>query len=135
MPNLDPDPTQAFLDGETFAVAGASTNRRKYGNKMLRCYMQNGRRVFPVNPRATEIEGLTAYPSVAELPEPVHGLSIITPPEVTIQIVKDALAAGIRYLWMQPGAEHPDAIAAAEAAGATVIHSGPCLLVVLGYRE
>ena len=135
MSKPEPDPTEAFLDGATFAVAGASTNRRKYGNKVLRCYMQNGRHVVPINPRAVEVEGLAAYPSVAELPEPVHGLSFITPPEVTVQIVKDALAAGIRYLWMQPGAEHPDAIAEAESAGATVIHSGPCLLVVLGYRE
>ena len=135
MSKLDPDPTQAFLDGGSFAVAGASTDRGKYGNKVLRCYMQNGRRVFPVHPRETEIEGLTAYPSVTDLPEPVHGLSIITPPEVTALVVKDALAAGIRYLWMQPGAEHEGAIAEAESAGATVIHGGPCLLVVLGYRE
>lgn len=135
MPTADPDPVQAFLDGEPFAVAGASTNRDKYGNKVLRCYVQNGRRAFPIHPRETEIEGLAAYPSVADLPEPVHGLSIITPPEVTVQVVKDALAAGIRFLWMQPGAEHPDAIAEAEAASATVIHGGPCLLVVLGYRE
>jgi predicted CoA-binding protein len=131
----DSDPIEAFLSGEPFAVAGASTNRDKYGNKVLRCYVQNGRRAFPVHPRESEIEGLTAYPSVADLPELVHGLSIITPPEITVQVVKEALAEGIRYIWMQPGAEHPDAIAEAESVGATVIHGGPCLLVALGYRE
>jgi hypothetical protein len=36
---------------------------------------------------------------------------------------------------MQPGAENPEAIAEAEAAGANVIHGGPCVLVVLGFRE
>jgi hypothetical protein len=36
---------------------------------------------------------------------------------------------------MQPGAESAEAVARAEAAGASVIHGGPCLLVVLGYRE
>ncbi len=129
------DPTEAFLDGEVFAVAGASTNRDKYGNKVLRCYVQNGRRVFPIHPKEEEIEAITAYASVSVLPEPVHGLSIITPPAVTVGIVRDALAAGIRHIWMQPGAEHPDAVAEAERAGANVIHGGPCLLVVLGYRE
>ncbi|QDV07012.1 hypothetical protein Poly30_25310 [Planctomycetes bacterium Poly30] len=129
------DAIQAFLDGESFAVAGASTNREKYGNKVLRCYLQHDRRVFPLNPRATEIEGEPCYASLADVPEPIHGLSIITPPKITLEVVQEALKAGIRHLWMQPGAENPEAIKLAEAAGASVIHGGPCLLVVLGYRE
>ena len=32
----------AFLAGKTFAVVGASTDRQKFGNKILRCYMDNG---------------------------------------------------------------------------------------------
>lgn len=135
MSGSEPDPIQAFLDGGPFAVAGASNDRSKYGNKVLRCYMQNDRRAFPVHPRETEIEGLAACPSLADVPEPIHGLSIITPPDVTVGIVKDALGEGVRYVWMQPGAEHPDAIAEAESSGAIVIHGGPCLLVALRYRE
>lgn len=129
------DNIQSFLDGDTFAVAGASTNREKYGNKILRCYLQDGRRVFPINPRAEEIEGETCYPTIEAIPEPIHGLSIITPPKITLDVVQQALKANIRHIWMQPGAENEEAIELAESAGATVIHGGPCLLVVLGYRE
>jgi predicted CoA-binding protein len=129
------DPIAEFLAGEVFAVAGASKDRAKYGNKILRCYLQNGRRVYAVNPKETEIEGAPCVPDVASLPEPVHGLSIITPPAVTERIVDEAAAAGIRHLWMQPGAESPRAVARAEELGLSVIADGSCLLVVLGYRD
>jgi predicted CoA-binding protein len=102
---------------------------------VLRCYVQNGIRAYPVNPNEAEIEGLKAYPTLAELPERVHGVSIITPRWVTARLVDDAIALGIKHLWMQPGAESYPAIERAEAAGVNVIHSGPCLLVVLGFRD
>ena len=52
------DPIQTFLSANHYAVAGASTNRDKYGNKVLRCYQQNNKQVTPINPRAETIEGL-----------------------------------------------------------------------------
>ena len=54
---------------------------------------------------------------------------------MTEKIVDEAAAAGIRYLWMQPGAESPAAIRKAEELGLTLIHSGPCVLVVQGFRD
>ncbi len=125
----------AFLNGTTFAVVGASNDRSKYGNKVLRVYQQNGLTVYPVNPRVEEIEGLTCYPDLASLPEPVHGVSIVTPPAVTEKVVEQAHAAGIRYLWMQPGAESDRAIERGKELGLEVIAGGPCVLVKLRYRE
>ena len=125
----------AFLDGAPHAVIGASRDRSKYGNKVLRCYRQKGRPVYPVNPNAEEVEGLTSYPNVAALPEEVHGVSIITPPEVTEKVVDELAAAGIGHAWMQPGAESAKAVASCEGAGINVIADGSCILVMLGYRE
>ena len=130
------DPSiEQFLAAGPFGVAGASTNRDKYGNKVLRAYLQHAHVAYPVNPRADEIEGQRAYPDVTSLPEDVGALSIITPPAITESVVDEALDRGIREFWMQPGAESQPAIERAEAAGANVIHGGPCVLVVLGYRE
>jgi predicted CoA-binding protein len=125
----------AFLAGDAFAVAGASDNRAKFGNKVLRCYLQHGHTVYPINPHATTVEGIPCYPDLATVPQPIHGVSIITPPAVTAEIVDQAIVAGIKHLWMQPGAEHRDAITRAEQAGINVIAGGPCLLVELGFRE
>lgn len=124
-----------FLAGEVYAVVGASNDRSKYGNKVLRCYLQKGRRPIPVNPKARMVEGIAAVPDLASLPEPVHGASIITPPEVTEKIVEEAASAGVKRLWMQPGAESERALRRAEELGLSVIAGGPCLLVSLGYRE
>ena len=124
-----------FMASKAFGVVGASTNREKYGNKCLRCYLQHGLEAYAVNPREKTIEGVACYPSVAELPETVKSLSIITPPEVTEKVVEAAIAKGIENVWMQPGAESPAAVEKAERAGLNVIADGSCLLVVLGFRE
>lgn len=130
------DAIERFLAGGPWAVAGASTDRAKYGNKVLRCYQQDGREpVYPLNPTAAEVEGLRAYPNLGDVPETVRSLSVVTPPPVTERLVQEALEHGVRHVWMQPGAESDAAVAACAAAGADVIHSGPCLLVVLGFRE
>jgi uncharacterized protein len=124
-----------FLAGNRFAVVGASKDRAKYGNKVLRAYLQTNRDAVPVNPGADEVEGLRAYRDLASVPEDVDGVSIITPPAVTEKVVEQALQRGIKQIWMQPGAESQSAIASAEAADANVIAGGPCLLVALRYRE
>ena len=124
-----------FLAADTFAVAGASANRDKYGNKVLRCYQQNQRPVIPVNPREDKIEGLDCVADVRDLPAEVQSLSVITPPHITEDVVTAAAQKGIRNIWMQPGSESKQAVQACEAAGINVIADGSCLLVVLGYQE
>ena len=47
----------SFLGTGPFAVVGASVDRSKYGNKVLRCYQQHGREVYPINARAEEADG------------------------------------------------------------------------------
>ena len=125
----------AFLAGGPHAVVGASRDRDKYGNKVLRCYLQHGRRVFPVNPQAAQIEGLAAYGDLGTLPEPVHGISVITPPRISEWVIEQAAALGIERVWMQPGAESIAAITRAEVAGMSVIADGSCILVELGYAD
>lgn len=125
----------AFLAGSPFAVAGASASPHKYGNRVLRCYCQHQLNVYPINPLKAEVEGMRAYPSLSEVPEAVHAVSLVTQPAVSVSIVDEALELGIRHFWFQPGAEHPIALKRAQAAGSNVIAGGPCILVVLGYRE
>jgi predicted CoA-binding protein len=126
---------RTFLAGKRFAVVGASHDRAKYGNKVLRAYLQNNFEVLPINPKADEVEGLQAYSDLKSLPVSVDGVSIVTPPGVTEKVVEQAMEMGIKNIWMQPGAESERAVSHAESSGANVIANGPCLLVALGYRE
>jgi predicted CoA-binding protein len=126
---------EKFLAADTFAVAGASSRPHKYGNKVFRALLASGRATYPLNPAQDEIEGHRAYSSIAELPLVPEALSIVTPPEVTRKIVADAIAAGVKYIWMQPGAEDEQAIKSARAAGINVIDDGSCILVLLARKS
>ncbi len=126
MSNID-----AFLAAGTFAVAGASNNRSKYGNLVFRALLKSGREVYPVNPSARRIENYTAFASVTDLPVNPDALSIITPPVITRAVVDDAIRAGVQHIWMQPGAEDERASQSARAAGINVIDDGSCILVLL----
>jgi predicted CoA-binding protein len=134
MPSIEAQIEQ-FLASPAFGVAGASPRREKYGNKVLRCYLQHGRKAIPVNPREQAVEGVPCVATVSDLPADVKSLSIITPPQVTEQVVEQAIARGIRNVWMQPGAESEKAVARCREAGVNVIADGTCLLVVMGYHE
>lgn len=123
--------TDEFFRAGPFAVVGASSDRSKFGNKVLRAYMDAGMTAYPINPRADDIEGLAAYGSLAELPETVGGVSIITPPAITERVVEEAAAHGAKAVWMQPGAESLAAIRRAKELGLDVIAGGPCVLVDL----
>ena len=123
------DPIDLFLGASCFAVVGASNDMNKYGAKIFAAYRQKQLTVYPINPKESEIQGVPAYKSLADLPEPCPSVSVITPPAVTEKVVAEAIAAGVEHIWLQPGAESQAAIEAAEAAGLNVIHSGPCILV------
>ena len=132
---MNPSPTADFLAAGPFAVVGASSNREKYGNKVLRAYLQRGMTAYPINPSEKTVEGVECYPTLAECPQPPRCVSIITPPLVTERIVEAAAAVGAKYVWMQPGAESQRAIERAESLGLTVIANGPCVLVALRFHD
>ena len=124
-----------FFESDAFGVVGASANREKFGNKVLRVYLQQGKKAIPVNPREKEIEGIPCVASIEELPPNVKSISIITAPHVTEQMVDKAIAMGIANIWMQPGAESPAAIEKCRNNNINVIADGSCILVKLGYRD
>jgi uncharacterized protein len=126
---------EVFLNASTFAVAGASQDRSKYGNKVFRALVASGRTAYPLNPTANEVEGDPAFASIAELPVVPESLSIVTPPHVTRLVIQQAMAAGVKNIWMQPGAEDSKGSQAAREAGLNVIDDGSCILVLLSIER
>jgi uncharacterized protein len=122
---------EVFLKASTFAVAGASQDRSKYGNKVFRAIVASGRTAYPLNPTAPEVEGHPAFASIAKLPAVPESLSIVTPPHITRQVIQQAIVAGVKNIWMQPGAEDDQASQTARDAGLNVIDDGSCILVLL----
>jgi uncharacterized protein len=131
----DPEKIDRFFDSKVYGVVGASANREKYGNKVLRCFLQNGYRAIPVNPKEKEIEGIPCVASILDLPDDVKSISLITPPHVTEEVVELAVAKGIENIWIQSGAESRKAIETCLRNKINVIAEGNCILVVLGYFD
>ena len=125
---------EEFLQASSFAVAGASQDRSKYGNKVFRALVASGRTVYPLNPNAPEVEGQIAYASITELPVVLEALSIVTPPHITCQVIQQAIVAGVKNIWIQPGAEDDQASRAAREADLNVIDDGSCILVSLSIK-
>ena len=131
----EPERIDIFFDAKVYGVVGASADRRKFGNKVLRCYLQNGYQAIPVNPKENEIEGVPCVATVLDLPDDVTSISVITPPSVTEKVVDLAIQKDIRNIWMQPGAESSAAVSKCREHDINVIADGSCLLVVIGYHE
>lgn len=124
-----------FFTSPVFGVVGASIQRHKFGNKVLRCYRQSQLEAIPVHPLEKRIEGIDCVATVNDLPGEVNSISIITPPQVTEKVVAQAAAKGIKNVWMQPGAESEKAVEFCREKGINLIYGGTCLLVVLGFFD
>ena len=111
------------------AVVGASNNPDKYGNIITRDLQKRGYVVYPVNLHETVIEGLPVCRTLADLPEPVDIVDVVTPPEVTRVILKDAAAAGLPLVWLQDGSFDEKVLAQAAAAPFRTVHDA-CIMVV-----
>jgi hypothetical protein len=99
------------------AVIGASSDRRKYGNKALRAYARQGFTVIPINPHETEVEGHRAYASVLDVPDPIDIATVYVPAEAGLRVVEDVAKKGIGELWLNPGADDPAVVEKARALG------------------
>jgi uncharacterized protein len=112
------------------AVVGASSNRRKFGNRALRAFRQQGFTVIPINPHETEVEGLKAYASVLDVPGTVDMVSLYVPPEIGLRVIEEIARKGIAEVWLNPGAESDALIARARALQIQPIVA--CSIVAIG---
>jgi predicted CoA-binding protein len=116
----------------TIAILGASSDRSKYGNKAVRAFLVKGYTVYPVNPKGGEIEGLAAYKSLAEIPAEVRldRISVYLPPAIGLKILPEMAARNPGEVWLNPGSESDELVAAAEKLGLNTIQA--CSIVDIG---
>ncbi len=92
---------EILTTAKTIAIVGLSTEKTKASN-MVASYLQDeGYRIIPVHPKAGEILGAKAYPSLRDIPDHVDVVEIFRPPSEVPSIVEDAIAIGAKAVWMQ----------------------------------
>jgi predicted CoA-binding protein len=105
----------------TVATVGLSSNPAKpsYG---IAFYLKNhGYDIIPVNPGASEIFGLKAYPDLIAIPRPVEVVQVFRPSSDVPPVVEQAIQIGAKVVWMQQGISNPEAAEAAQRAGLLVV--------------
>jgi len=108
---------------KSIAVVGASSNPSRASNFVM-TYLQSSMcdfDLYPVNPRETEINGITCYPSLAELPVVPDIVDVFRKTEDCPGIAKEAVAIGAGTLWLQLGISSDEAAEIATDAGLNVV--------------
>ncbi len=116
----------------TIAVLGASSVRRKFGNKCVRAYLSRGYTVYPIHPAETEIEGLPVYALIAAVPAgKLDRVSVYLAPGVGLPVLPELAARGdIGEVWLNPGTVSPEILALGKQLGLNLIQA--CSIVDIG---
>ena len=114
----------------TFAVVGVSQDRQKYGYEVFRALVESGYKVYPVNPKYTNVDEEPCYPSLQALPEKPDVVVTATPPAVTEKVAETGAQLKIETLWMPPETWSEQAINTCNSHGIQEVHD-LCLVFAL----
>jgi len=105
----------------TVAIVGLST-RPEHDSQLVAAHLSShGYTVIPINPQATRTMGWKSYASLRDLPEPPDVVDVFRRAEVVTAIPDDAIAIGIKGLWMQLGITHRATAKHAREAGLMIV--------------
>ena len=84
----------AMLEARSVALVGASPRPGSFGSRMVQEVTRSASRprIYPVNPKYADMDGLRCYPELTDLPEPVD-LALLAVPDAALPD-QLALAAG-----------------------------------------
>jgi predicted CoA-binding protein len=119
--NSDKEMKEILLSAKTIASVGLSSNQEKESYWIVSYLQEQGYRIIPVNPTATEILGEKAYPDLSSIPEKVDVVQVFRKPEDVPAVVDEAIKIGAKVVWMQEGISHQEAAQRARAAGLQVV--------------
>lgn len=127
-------------------MAGVSRDSKQAANAIFRKFLASGYEVFPLNPQTPEVESVPCYADMDSLiqahPDPVDGVVVATPPQATLDVVRQCAAHGVPRIWLHrsfgQGSVSEAAVQEARRLGITCIVGGCPLMfcdpVDLGHR-
>jgi uncharacterized protein len=118
----DPRVIQRLLrEARTIAIVGLSTDPQRASWFVGNYLQQEGYRIVPIHPTATEVLGERAYTDLRQVPEPIDIVDVFRPPGEAPAIARQAVEAGAKALWLQLKLANLEAAAIASEAGLAVV--------------
>ena len=114
----------------TIAVVGASANKARASNFVLTYLLSSSAdyEVWPVTPNESEILGVQAYPSLADLPGTPDIVDVFRRADQLPGVAREAVEVGAGTFWMQLGLHNDKAVQLAHDAGLQVV-SNRCIKI------
>ncbi len=120
----NPDPAEIariLRSTKTIAMVGLSARPERPSNRVAAYLIEQGYDVIPVNPTEVEILGRTCYPDLMSIDRPVDLVNVFRKGEATPPIVREAIAIGAKYIWLQEGVVSQESYDLAVQAGRPII--------------
>lgn len=88
----------AITNPSSVAVVGASKDAFKWGHMLLAAIIKGGYqgKIYPINPKEPEIEGLKVYPRLTEVPDKVDLAIIVVPANAVASVMQDCADKGVK---------------------------------------
>jgi len=119
--NSDKEMKEILLSIKTIASVGLSSNQEKESYWIVSYLKEQGYRIIPVNPTASEILGEKVYPDLESIPDKVDVVQVFRKSEDVPPVVDSAIKIGAKVVWMQEGIVNEDAAQKAREAGLQVV--------------
>lgn len=119
--NSDKEMKEILLSSKTIASVGLSSNQEKESYWVVSYLQEQGYRIIPVNPTATEILGEKVYPNLEAIPDQVDVVQVFRKSEDVMPVVEAAIKIGAKVVWMQEGIVNESAAQTAREAGLQVV--------------
>lgn len=117
-----------FTEAKEFAFIGISRDPKKFSRSIYKELLKKGYRMHPVNPNIDTIDGTPCYRDMSELPSGVTRALFMTPKAHTAGAVEHAIQHGVKHIWIQQGAETPEAAEIARQQGVDMVY-GACIMM------
>lgn len=107
--------------GDTWAVVGLSSNRRRAAYGVAEVLQRFGKRVVPVHPKAETVHGEPGYASLEDIPFEVDVVDVFVNSDLAGPVADQAVAKGAKAVWFQLGVIDEDAYKRTLNAGLDVV--------------
>lgn len=113
--------SQTLHDAKVIAVVGLSPDPSRPSYRVARYLLSQGYRIVPVTPNAEEVLGERAYPELQSIPFDIDIVDVFRRSDQVGPHVDEAIAKGVKTVWLQLGIRNDEAAQRAEQAGIRMI--------------
>ena len=113
----DPIVIKSVLSKKRIAVVGMSAKESRASYSIGLYLKQKGYDLIPVNPRETEILGMTCYPSLLDISESIDVVNVFRESNAVPKIAEESVKIGADYLWLQFGVISAEGVSIAARGG------------------